>query len=290
MHSTETPTPLAALLEQGEQALRAGDTIEARNLFRQITEADPQNAAAWLGIARSVRPYQEKRNLLLRVLELEPDHQAAQTMLAEVEARIAAGDLLAPRILPSVPEGTPATEPAEPEVSYCYRHSDRETLLHCIQCDKPICVECVRPAAVGQLCPDCAQQRRPRNYQVTPKDTIIAAIAAIGAGFLATLGMLLFVLNIPFFGIIIAFIAAPRLRRTLRAGARSAYPRQAWAEYADRREYRLGVRAIPDPLSRCACWRLHPSHCWHLYRVVHLNGGCTATLSREPFGLCNQIS
>ncbi len=209
MHSTETPTPLAALLEQGEQALRAGDTIEARNLFRQITEADPQNAAAWLGIARSVRPYQEKRNLLLRVLELEPDHQAAQTMLAEVEARIAAGDLLAPRILPSVPEGTPATEPAEPEVSYCYRHSDRETLLHCIQCDKPICVECVRPAAVGQLCPDCAQQRRPRNYQVTPKDTIIAAIAAIGAGFLATLGMLLFVLNIPFFGIIIAFIAAP---------------------------------------------------------------------------------
>lgn len=209
MHQTETPTPLAALLEEGERSLRAGDTIEARNLFRQITETDPQNAAAWLGIARSIRPYQEKRNLLLRVLELEPDHQAAQTMLAEVEARIEAGELLAPRILPPQPEDAPEAAPAAPEVAYCYRHPDRETLLRCIQCDTPICVECVRPAAVGQLCPDCAQQRRPRNYQITPKDTIIATIAGIGAGLLATLGMRLFVLNIPFFGIIIAFIAAP---------------------------------------------------------------------------------
>ncbi len=209
MHQTETSTSLAALLEEGERALRAGDTIEARNFFRQITETDPQHAAAWLGIARSVRPYHEKRNLLLRVLEIEPDNQTAQTMLAEVEARLEAGELLAPRILPPKPEGDSEAAPAAPEAAYCYRHPDRETLLRCIQCENPICVECVRPAAVGQLCPDCAQQRRPRNYQVTPKDTLITAIAAIGAGFLATLGMLLFVLNIPFFGIIIAFIAAP---------------------------------------------------------------------------------
>ncbi|MBW3603115.1 MAG: rhomboid family intramembrane serine protease [Actinobacteria bacterium] len=38
----------------------------------------------------------------------------------------------------------------------CYRHPDRETRLSCSSCGRPVCVECVRAAAVGQRCPDCA--------------------------------------------------------------------------------------------------------------------------------------
>jgi len=41
-------------------------------------------------------------------------------------------------------------------VPVCYRHPDRITGLSCSRCGKPICAECSRDAAVGQLCPDCA--------------------------------------------------------------------------------------------------------------------------------------
>jgi len=44
----------------------------------------------------------------------------------------------------------------ENTVPVCYRHPDRITGLSCSRCGKPICAECSRDGAVGQLCPDCA--------------------------------------------------------------------------------------------------------------------------------------
>ena len=38
----------------------------------------------------------------------------------------------------------------------CYRHPDRETGLSCSECGRPICTECMTPAAVGLRCPDHA--------------------------------------------------------------------------------------------------------------------------------------
>ena len=38
----------------------------------------------------------------------------------------------------------------------CYRHPDRETRLACSNCERPVCVDCVRTAAVGQRCLECA--------------------------------------------------------------------------------------------------------------------------------------
>jgi len=37
---------------------------------------------------------------------------------------------------------------------YCYRHPDRETGLSCSECGRPICYECMTPAAVGLRCPE----------------------------------------------------------------------------------------------------------------------------------------
>src|SRR2546430_779306 len=36
----------------------------------------------------------------------------------------------------------------------CYRHPDRETLLSCSECGRPICTDCMTPAAVGLRCPE----------------------------------------------------------------------------------------------------------------------------------------
>ena len=41
----------------------------------------------------------------------------------------------------------------------CYRHPDRETALHCSNCGRPICAECMTHAAVGIRCPECAAGR-----------------------------------------------------------------------------------------------------------------------------------
>jgi membrane associated rhomboid family serine protease len=49
---------------------------------------------------------------------------------------------------------------AASETHYCYRHPDRETLLSCSVCERPICTACMSPAPVGIRCPECAGKTR----------------------------------------------------------------------------------------------------------------------------------
>jgi membrane associated rhomboid family serine protease len=52
------------------------------------------------------------------------------------------------------------TEQQTPQagVPTCYRHPGRETYIRCQRCDRPICPDCMRDAAVGFQCPSCVAE------------------------------------------------------------------------------------------------------------------------------------
>jgi membrane associated rhomboid family serine protease len=56
-----------------------------------------------------------------------------------------------------VSEPTPPPGPAT-GVPTCYRHPGRETWIRCQRCDRPICPDCMRDAAVGFQCPHCVAE------------------------------------------------------------------------------------------------------------------------------------
>ena len=60
----------------------------------------------------------------------------------------------------------------------CYRHPDRVTGLRCSRCGRPICGECVVPAAVGQLCPDDARDR-PRVRRLSDRGRPVVTLSLL---------------------------------------------------------------------------------------------------------------
>lgn len=83
----------------------------------------------------------------------------------------------------------------------CYRHPGRESYIRCQRCERPICPDCMRDAAVGFQCPQCVSEGarttrsgrtaygglRPTNAGITSM-VLIAINAVVWLGVMATGG------------------------------------------------------------------------------------------------------
>lgn len=79
---------LQDLLRQGAEAAREGQKSQARKLFKQIIDKEPDNEKAWFWLASVAESDPERRDALTKVLELNPNNERAQQALEKVQARL----------------------------------------------------------------------------------------------------------------------------------------------------------------------------------------------------------
>lgn len=73
----------------------------------------------------------------------------------------------------------------------CYRHPNRETGVHCSNCGRPICPDCMTTTPVGMRCPECARQRtKTRTLSSTSNEPSLTYLL-IGINVLVFLGTFL---------------------------------------------------------------------------------------------------
>ena len=111
------------VLLQAERALSVGLLDRAETLYRQVSEADPRNSIAVVGLARvALERGNERESLMLgrRALEIDPENDAAKRLVQRLEEVLAYRDraAVAPAVgVPSTPasDASPRVDAAPPE-------------------------------------------------------------------------------------------------------------------------------------------------------------------------------
>ncbi|WP_217912893.1 rhomboid family intramembrane serine protease [Miltoncostaea marina] len=83
-------------------------------------------------------------------------------------------------------------ETSAPDTMRCYRHPDRETLLSCSNCERPICTQCMTQAPVGVRCPECAGGGRGPAAAARRHMPRAATGAAVATGVLVALNVIVY--------------------------------------------------------------------------------------------------
>lgn len=99
---------------------------------------------------------------------------------------------------------------------FCYNHSNRETLLRCNQCERPVCLSCAVRTPTGYRCKECVRGQQKKFDTAQWWDYPVAALSAAVLAYFST-----FIANmIGFFMFFLApaagFIIAEAVRRILK--------------------------------------------------------------------------
>jgi hypothetical protein len=72
---------------------------------------------------------------------------------------------------------------ADNETLFCYKHPNRETLLRCNKCNRPICSECAVLTPTGYRCKECVRGQQKIFDNAQAGDFIISVVAAVGLSY-----------------------------------------------------------------------------------------------------------
>jgi len=95
---------------------------------------------------------------------------------------------------------------------FCYNHPNRETLLRCNHCEKPICTECAVLTPTGYRCKACVRSQQKTFETAQWWDYPLAALVGGGFSFLGSLAAGALGWFILFVGPIIGVIVAEVIR------------------------------------------------------------------------------
>jgi len=115
---------------------------------------------------------------------------------------------------PSIPPPPPDTDGPVA----CKRHPDVQTGLRCVRCGDPICPDCMRPAAVGYQCPDCARGSRQEVHQPGRRIGSAAAGATVTKGLLLIM-VAVYVVEVAVDASSAALIQGPTTATLIKVGA-----------------------------------------------------------------------
>jgi hypothetical protein len=102
-----------SLFDQATAALKAGDTVSARNLLTQALKIDPQDARLWVTLSTCWSEPEKKRFCLEKALAIQPDDPQIRQLLSELPASSGGAAPLDPAAhLESIGEPPAAPEPA----------------------------------------------------------------------------------------------------------------------------------------------------------------------------------
>jgi hypothetical protein len=81
----------------------------------------------------------------------------------------------------------------------CYNHKNRETVLSCSRCNKPVCNKCTIDSFVGIKCKDCGSIGKPDILNISFSDIFrvlsLSLLFSFFVGFIYSL-ILVIILNI----------------------------------------------------------------------------------------------
>jgi tetratricopeptide (TPR) repeat protein len=103
-------------IEAARIAARRGNHQEARQLLRQVAQADPQCAEVWLGLAWLATTAAERRALLHRALAVDPNNHRAKAEMARLQPSVPQAAATAATALP-LPGRARAAAPSPAEVT-----------------------------------------------------------------------------------------------------------------------------------------------------------------------------
>lgn len=124
-----------------------------------------------------------------------------------------------------------AQSTSDPATLTCYRHPDRETMLRCSRCERPICSECAVLTPTGYRCKECIRGQQKAFETALPIDYpvafVLAAALSFGGSIIASAMGFFTIFIAPLVGIIIAEVVrwavrkrrSPQLFRLAAAGA-----------------------------------------------------------------------